>query len=312
MAAYAIGALVLLILVRSALGRVLAILGMIGLTAVLGYMAISVPAGGGVGNLTFLLIMVALTLVAVVVAILHPIAWTDEELRLAVLAPTALGILLVLRRPGRRAAGDHDRGRPAVGHAVAGWRSRWASARSVVARCFFVAGRWGFGPLAAPGDQDDPARLLEPPAPAPDGWLRPGTTLGLPVLWAAACLIALPLAVYVISYIPWAMLEGHRIVSAWSPFWADWPPGHTGQTLLDLTGQMYRYHNDLSQAHPASSPWWAWPLDLKPVWFYQEGLAAATSASIYDAGNLVIWWLGIPAMAFAACRPTGVEAWRSP
>ena len=46
-AAYAIGALLLLILVRSALGRVLAILGLIGLTGVLGYMAISVPVSAG-------------------------------------------------------------------------------------------------------------------------------------------------------------------------------------------------------------------------------------------------------------------------
>ena len=32
------------------------------------------------------------------------------------------------------------------------------------------------------------------------------------------------------------------------------------------------------------------------------GLASpsGTAASIYDAGNLVIWWLGIPAMAFVA------------
>ena len=44
-AAYAIGALILLILVRSALGRVLAILGLIGMTGVLGYIAISVPEG---------------------------------------------------------------------------------------------------------------------------------------------------------------------------------------------------------------------------------------------------------------------------
>ena len=61
------------------------------------------------------------------------------------------------------------------------------------------------------------------------------------------------------------MIENHQIVRAGRP-------GHTGQTLLDLTGQMYGYHNGLTAAHPASSPWWAWPLNLKPVWFYQEGL----------------------------------------
>ena len=78
------------------------------------------------------------------------------------------------------------------------------------------------------------------------------------------------------------------------------PPGHTGQTLLDLTGEMYAYHNGLTAAHPSSSPWWAWPLNLKPVWFYQQALAGGTSAALYDAGSLVIWWLGIPAIAFVS------------
>jgi hypothetical protein len=63
---------------------------------------------------------------------------------------------------------------------------------------------------------------------------------------------------------------------------------------------MYRYHNNLTAAHPASSPWWAWPLNLKPVWFYQGGFASGTAGAIYDAGNMVVWWLGVPAMAFVA------------
>ena len=109
-AAYAIGALILLILLRSALGRVLAILGLIGITGVLGYMAISVPpavAGGdpGFGNMTFLLIMIALTLLAVFVAVVHPVAWTDDEMRFGIGAPVVLGALVFF---GALAAGKLD------------------------------------------------------------------------------------------------------------------------------------------------------------------------------------------------------------
>jgi len=291
-AAYAIGALLLLVLVRSALGRVLAILGMIAITGVLGYIAISVPEGAGFGNLTFLLIMVGLTLVTVVVAILHPIAWTDDEMRFAAIVPGAVGALVFF---GALGLGRLDMAMAAGSLAFTPLllAIALAVASPTVVAVFWLTGRWGFGPLAAPPLLDEADRRLDLPAAPPDGWLRPGSGLGLPVLWAAACLVALPIVVYVISYLPWAMIEGHQII-------AGWPAGHTGQTLLDLTGQMYRYHNDLTAAHPASSPWWAWPLDLKPVWFYQEGLAGGTSASVYDAGNLVIWWLGVPAMAFVA------------
>jgi hypothetical protein len=62
---------------------------------------------------------------------------------------------------------------------------------------------------------------------------------------------------------------------------------------------MYDYHNNLRATHAASSPWWAWPFDLKPVWFYQGNFAANTAAAIYDHGNLASWWLAVPAVGFA-------------
>jgi hypothetical protein len=291
-AAYAIGALLLLILVRSALGRVLAILGLIGITGVLGYLAISVPEGAGFGNLTFLLIMVALTLVAVVTAVMHPIRWSRTEMRFAAIAPVAAGVLLlIVAVVARRLDTSIVVGSFALLPGLVALQLTLVSVAIVVV--FQLAGRWGFGPLAPPPALDDPIRRLEPPAPPAEGWLRPGAGFGVPIAWVAVCLVALPVAVYVVSYLPWAMLDGHQIVTGW-------PAGHTGQTLVDLTGQMYRYHNTLAAPHAASSPWWAWPLDLKPVWFYQEGLAAGTSASVYDAGNLVIWWLGAAAMAFVS------------
>ena len=46
----------------------------------------------------FLVIMLGLTLVAVVVAVLHPVAWTDEEMWFAIGAPAAVGARVVLRR----------------------------------------------------------------------------------------------------------------------------------------------------------------------------------------------------------------------
>ncbi len=151
-AAYAIGALLLLILIRSALGRVIAIMGLIAITGVLGYMAISVPAAPGttdpgLGNLTFLLIMVALTLLAVVVAVVHPIAWTDDEMRFAVGAPVVLGGLVFF---GALAAGKVDASIVVGSIAVTPLEIALALALSslLVVAIFWLAGRWGFGPLA--------------------------------------------------------------------------------------------------------------------------------------------------------------------
>jgi 4-amino-4-deoxy-L-arabinose transferase-like glycosyltransferase len=294
-AAYAIGALGILVIARSALGRVVLIAGMIAITAVLGWMALAVPSDlSAYGNLVFPLIMIVLTLATVAITVYHPVAWSDDEIRFAVGAPPAAGAVIAfaaiaLGKVGSSIALGPLKVTPlplAFALVLVGGGAYLA---------FNIAGRLGLGPMAA----DLPGRRSIPLDPAPEGWLRFGEGIGLSTLWWAICLIAIPLVVYIVVYIPWALIENHVIFPAGFPGLPDgWPPGHTGQTLLDLTGQMYAYHNGLSSAHPASSPWWAWPLNLKPVWFYQDSFAGGTTGAIYDAGTMAIWWLSIPAMLF--------------
>ena len=133
----------------------------------------------------------------------------------------------------------------------------------------------------------------------------PRSLLGLLSLPGEATLVfftlaAVPLGVYIASYLPWAAL-GNQLITGW-------PIGNTGQTLTDLTASMYRYHDTLRVAHAASSPWWAWPLDLKPVWFFQSSFTAggsALTAAVYDGGNVLSRILSIGGALWLA-----VEAWR--
>ena len=74
-----------------------------------------------------------------------------------------------------------------------------------------------------------------------------------------------------------------------------------------LFRSMYRYHDTLRVAHAASSPWWAWPFDLKPVWFSQESYAALGSwtGAVYDGGNVASRILGVAGTGWIA-----FQAWR--
>ncbi|MGZ6268441.1 MAG: phospholipid carrier-dependent glycosyltransferase, partial [Candidatus Limnocylindrales bacterium] len=370
---YAIASIAILILIRSALGRVVVILGLVAGTGVLGTMAIgemstapntgspaavilflllgvAVVVGGsiralsacttpdriliglatavvaglalgaallmspgsvqnGAPNYTFFVIMLAVTSLAAAANAYHPIAWSREEMRFAIAVPAVLGIAVGLL--GVASA--------SVFLVVVG-AAGVAGSFAVVA-AFWAGGQMGFGPLAPPPSPDDPESFAEPPSPAPTGWLRLGSGRGLPAIWMSLCVLVLPFLVYIVLYIPWAM--------PWQPQTADTgplpvlvclhtapkvvladgtevaarcdqalPAGHTGQTLWDLTISMYNYHNDLRSPHAASSPWWAWPMDLKPVWFESIGYANDQGSMIYDGGNPALWWMAIFAMAF--------------
>jgi len=288
--AYAIGGLGLLILFRSALGRAIALIAMVAMTALLGYIAITPnpDVASPQLNYPFLALMVGLTVLLAVAMVMRPIRMTLEELRLAVLAPILPGLGLLAFGLYRLAMG------PPLTEGQTFTPTRLitfglvlvALGVAVLVVCWF-AGRYGYGPLARP-DRINPDREPASP-PAERGWLRPGSGfLGLPWLLAIAAITVIPLGVYVLHYIPWIDMGNQWFTGS--------PAGNTGQTLLDLQKSMYDYHNYLRATHPASSPWWAWPFDLKPVWFEQNDYAGGTTAVIYDTGNLVIFWLAIPAV----------------
>jgi Gpi18-like mannosyltransferase len=94
----------------------------------------------------------------------------------------------------------------------------------------------------------------------------------------------IPVAIYLASYVHW-------FGGATAPY---------GWDLVELTKQMYWYHSGLTSPHPAASPWWSWPLVLKPVYWYFGQSDDGNNAYIYDAGNIALFWGALVATAWCA------------
>jgi len=75
-------------------------------------------------------------------------------------------------------------------------------------------------------------------------------------------------------------------------------------------GDLMKYYSDVqwyensveSATHPYSSPWWSWPLMLRPVAYWQAFPSKGPVATVWGAGNPVLWWGGLTAMAVAVTR----------
>ena len=53
-------------------------------------------------------------------------------------------------------------------------------------------------------------------------------------------------------------------------FYVFFLPGPTGiRDIWRHQLQMFNYHSKLEATHPFSSPWWQWPLMIRPIWLYQ-------------------------------------------
>ena len=234
--------------------------------------------------------------------------------------------LVAMLLAARRRAGDRPRpadplrrrGRarrcrpPASCSAGWAWPSRWRttrspepSRRSAVEYLFAVLARGAqAGWPALPDARRWPAALLAWRAwtslrdPRSDArWWDPRQLGGFGWPWIGACLLVIPLTVYALSYVPYLQL-GHTfaIDSA--------GPGY-GWSLDELHRQMFGYHFGLTAPHASASPWWSWPLALKPTWFFSASYDAEQIAVIYNGGNPILFWAGVPAVV--ACA---VLAWK--
>lgn len=105
---------------------------------------------------------------------------------------------------------------------------------------------------------------------------------------AVLAFVAIPLAIYLASWIPF-FTRGQF---------------HDLADLIEYQRQAYVYHATLTATHPYGSPWFSWPFLYRPVAYYYEfqglGTDAVTAhplvAGIVNLGNPVIWWASIGAV----------------
>jgi dolichyl-phosphate-mannose-protein mannosyltransferase len=99
-------------------------------------------------------------------------------------------------------------------------------------------------------------------------------TLKKKFTWRYVWYIILPPLLYVFTYIPFFL------------------SGHTVSNFIELQKQMWWYHTQLHATHAYSSPWWSWPLDLRPVWLYVNRDVPDMVSNIYAFGNPILIWTG--------------------
>lgn len=104
----------------------------------------------------------------------------------------------------------------------------------------------------------------------------------LTLSWCILFFVIIPVAIYVMSYIPFMMVPGD---------------GHGLKDVVSYQKHMFNYHSKLEATHPFGSPWYEWPLMITPIWYYSgKFLPEGMLSSIVSFGNPLVWWGGLVAL----------------
>lgn len=82
--------------------------------------------------------------------------------------------------------------------------------------------------------------------------------------------IFIPPLIYLFSYTPYFLL------------------GYSYKDLIELHRQILWYQTTLKATHDYASPWWSWPLNLFPVWYF-VAYSNEKIASIFASGSPVVF-----------------------
>ena len=109
--------------------------------------------------------------------------------------------------------------------------------------------------------------------------------LWVTIFWCAIFFIVIPLLIYYFSY-----------------YWQLTPDGtFTPGGVWEMQKSMFSYHAGLTDdTHFFRSPWYQWPLIIKPMWYYsgKDFMPDGWVSSIYAMGNPAVWWGGLLALLF--------------
>ena len=107
--------------------------------------------------------------------------------------------------------------------------------------------------------------------------------------WCCLFFLAAPFALYFAAFLPMTALPHNR-----GQLWA---------AFVRYQTTMFQYHSQLRATHYFASPWYEWPLDLRPIWYF-SGTWQGRYSTIAALGNPLLWWAGLPALLAA------VPLWR--
>ena len=145
----------------------------------------------------------------------------------------------------------------------------------------------------------------------------------VPVVWA---LLAIPVLVYLASWMPWIASEtgtdrhavGQQLATdgAFS-FLPDWLRG-----LGYYSGKVLEFHATLDTPRGNPHPWeskpWTWPMGLRPMLYYYESGAAAPAgcgtddciSAVMLVGTPALWWTAFPVLGWSVWRVATRADWR--